>query len=68
VTRTCSVLAQLHVDVDAPALLAGVDAVAHGVLDQREQRHRRALQSHRRVIDRSANCNRSGMRICITSR
>ena len=38
-------VAHAHVDVDASALLARIDAVAHGVLDERQQRHRRALRA-----------------------
>jgi hypothetical protein len=43
--------AALHVDVDDPALLAGIDAVAHRVLDQRQQRHGRTPQRPRRIVD-----------------
>jgi hypothetical protein len=38
-------------NVDQAALLARVDAVAHRVLDQREQRHRRAVECARLVLD-----------------
>ena len=56
-------------DLDAAAVLARVDAVADGVLDQRQQRHRRKAQRRRAPAGTSiANSSRSGMRICISSR
>lgn len=42
---------QGHVNLDQPALLAGIDTVAHRILDQRQQGHRRTGQRFGRRID-----------------
>ena len=39
--RGCAVAVAARADLDAAAVLARIDAVAHRVLDQRQQRHRR---------------------------
>ena len=44
-------VAHPDVDIDAPAGLAGIDAMAHGVLDKRQQRHRRTVQSRRGRVE-----------------
>ena len=68
-TRTqAAAAAHAHMHLDAAALFARIDAVAHRVLDQRQQRHRRAAQARAAASTCSANCRRSGMRICISSR
>ena len=56
-----------HVDVDASALLARIDAVAHGVLDERRAASSAGIAARSRARStRSANCSRSGMRICMS--
>ena len=46
-----AIIAHPDIDVDATAGLARIDAMAHGVLDQRQQRHRWTVQPRRRRIE-----------------
>jgi hypothetical protein len=55
-------------DVDPAAALARVDAVADGVLDQREDAERQELDAVEAGGDVDRELSRSGIRICISSR
>ena len=49
-THTAAAVTQPYVDIDASTLFARIDAVTDGVLDQRQQCHRRASQPRRCLI------------------
>ena len=51
-----------------PPSLGRVDPVPHGILDQRQQGHRRTPNLQRRRIHVDRVLRRSGMRICMSSR
>jgi hypothetical protein len=50
-SHVAAAIAQPHVDIDASTLFSRIDPVTHGILHQREQRHRRTRQHVCRRID-----------------